>query len=75
MYHLEDFIVKEAFRGQGIGQKLFNHFLAVAKAAKCQMVIWQVLDWNEPAINFYKKYNTVFDPEWWDGKIYFERIE
>ncbi len=71
MYHLEDFIVKERFRGQGIGKRLFDHFLDEAENANCSMVIWQVLDWNEPAINFYKKYNTVFDPEWWDGKIYF----
>lgn len=72
MMYLEDFIVKESMRGHGIGALLFDAFLAEAKRQACTMVKWQVLKWNEPAIHFYKKYSTVFDDEWYDGKIYFQ---
>jgi GNAT superfamily N-acetyltransferase len=71
MLYLEDFIVKESMRGNGIGAKLFDAFLKEAKQQGCSMVKWQVLQWNEPAINFYKKYDVVLDDEWVDGKIYF----
>ena len=71
MMYLEDFIVKESRRGHGIGARLFNAFLEEAKSQDCTMVKWQVLRWNEPAINFYKKYDVVLDDEWVDGKIYF----
>ncbi|HEX5113153.1 MAG TPA: GNAT family N-acetyltransferase [Saprospiraceae bacterium] len=71
MMYLEDFIVKESMRGHGIGAKLFEVFLEEAKRQECTMVKWQVLDWNEPAINFYKKYDVVFDNEWVDCKMYF----
>ena len=71
MMYLEDFIVKESMRGHGIGGKLFDAFLEEAKRQGCTMVKWQVLRWNEPAINFYKKYDVVLDDEWVDGKIYF----
>ena len=70
MLYLEDFIVKEAERGAGIGAKLFDAFMEEAKRQDVALVKWQVLDWNEPAINFYKKYNAVFDQEWFDCKIY-----
>lgn len=72
MMYLEDFIVKESMRGHGIGAKLFDAFLEEAKRQGCTMVKWQVLRWNEPAINFYKKYDVVLDDEWVNGKIYFE---
>lgn len=71
MMYLEDFIVKEAMRGHGIGQLLFDAFLEESKLQKVALVKWQVLRWNEPAINFYKKYDVVLDDEWVDGKIYF----
>lgn len=71
MMYLEDFIVKESMRGHGIGAKLFDAFLEESKRQECTMVKWQVLRWNEPAINFYKKYDVVLDDEWVDGKIYF----
>ena len=71
MMYLEDFIVKESKRGHGIGAKLFEAFLEEAKLQECTMVKWQVLDWNEPAIHFYKKYDVVFDNEWVDCKMYF----
>ncbi len=62
--YLEDIVVKESFRGHKIGKLLFDATYAYAKANKYQSLYWQVLEWNEPAINFYKKYNTVFDGEW-----------
>ncbi|WP_462247556.1 N-acetyltransferase family protein [Ekhidna sp.] len=62
--YLEDLIVTESKRGSGTGKLLFDEMLAIAKANHCTGMMWQVLDWNEPAINFYKKYNTNFDGEW-----------
>ncbi|HEU4632877.1 MAG TPA: GNAT family N-acetyltransferase [Flavisolibacter sp.] len=62
--YLEDIIVTEEMRGKGLGQRLFNVLVEEAKAKKLHGISWQVLEWNEPAINFYKKYNASFDPEW-----------
>src|SRR5688572_23580729 len=72
MLYLEDFVVKESVRGSGIGARLFDAFIEEAKRQKVALVKWQVLKWNEPALNFYKKYDAVLDDEWYDGKIYFE---
>jgi len=71
MMYLEDFIVKESMRGQGIGVKLFDAFLEESSKKGVALVKWQVLRWNEPAINFYEKYHAELDDEWIDGKIYF----
>lgn len=71
MLYLEDFIVKESERGAGIGAMLFNAFLDEARRAEVALVKWQVLAWNEPGIRFYKKYDTEFDEEWVDCKIFF----
>lgn len=71
MLYLEDFVVKENVRGHGVGKLLFDALIAEAKRLDCVMMKWQVLDWNIPAIRFYEKYDTVFDKEWWNGKIYF----
>jgi ribosomal protein S18 acetylase RimI-like enzyme len=62
--YLEDIIVTEQARGKGIGAMLMDSLIAEAKQKKFNGITWQVLDWNEPAINFYKKYNAKFDPEW-----------
>ena len=64
MLYLEDFVVTEQYRQFGIGQMLFDTFLQVARDKKCVLTKWQVLDWNEPAIQFYKKLNAKFDAEW-----------
>ena len=62
--YLEDLIVTEKMRGKGLGKLLFERLIIEAKEKKFSGVVWQVLDWNEPAINFYKKYNARFDGGW-----------
>src|SRR4249919_2757849 len=62
--YLEDILVTEQSRGKGIGKLLFDRLIEEAKEKKFNGIVWQVLDWNEPAINFYKKYNAKFDGEW-----------
>jgi GNAT superfamily N-acetyltransferase len=62
--YLEDLLVTEAMRGKSLGRLLFDRLIEEAKEKKFKGIVWQVLDWNEPAINFYKKYNANFDPEW-----------
>ncbi len=63
--YLEDLLVTEKYRGQGIGKLLFNQLIEEAKVKNYNGIAWQVLDWNEPAINFYKKIGAVkFDGEW-----------
>ena len=69
--YLEDFLVTESMRGNGIGKILFERVLEEAKEKGYSGVVWQVLDWNEPAINFYKKYNATLDPEWINGVLDF----
>jgi GNAT superfamily N-acetyltransferase len=70
--YLEDFYVIESERQHGIGQLLFNHVLLIAKERKVQRMDWQVLEWNEPAIRFYEKQNALLDPEWLNGRMFFE---
>ena len=63
--YLEDILVNEPFRGKGIGKLLFDRLIEEAKEKKLSGMVWQVLEWNEPAINFYKKYEGIsFDNEW-----------
>jgi GNAT superfamily N-acetyltransferase len=65
--YLEDFIVTENMRGQGIGKLLFDRVVQETKEKGFSRMVWQVLEWNEPAINFYKKYKANLDPEWING--------
>ncbi len=67
--YLEDILVTESLRGQGIGQKLFDRLLIEAKTLGFKRMTWQVLDWNEPAINFYKRQGARLDPEWLNATI------
>jgi len=62
--YLEDILVTNAMRGKRLGSLLFDRLIEEAKEKKLSRIIWQVLEWNEPAINFYKKYNASFDGEW-----------
>lgn len=72
---LEDLIVTESYRRYGLGSKLFEEVLRVAKEKKVRRMEWQVLEWNEPAINFYRKYNALLDPEWINGKLTYEQLQ
>lgn len=62
--YLEDIIVTEAERGKGAGKILFDRTMQHALDEGCSGMMWQVLEWNEPAINFYKKYGAKLDDEW-----------
>lgn len=70
--YLEDFLVSEKMRGKGIGKLLFDKLLEEAREKQYSGMAWQVLDWNEPAINFYKKYDQVsIDKGWLNCMINF----
>ena len=71
--YLDDLFVTEEHRGKGIGKKLFDQIITEAKRINAKQLHWQVLDWNTPAIEFYKKYGATIDAEWLDCKILFER--
>ncbi len=62
--YLEDLIVTEPYKNKGIGKALLNKTIEIAKHTNCSGMLWQVLDWNTSAIEFYKKYNATFDNEW-----------
>ena len=68
--YLEDILITNEMRGKGIGKLLFDRLIDEAREKKFNRIIWQVLDWNEPAINFYKKYNADFDASWVNCSIY-----
>ena len=62
--YLEDLIVTQAHRGKGAGEMLLQAVMAEGQAKQCSGMMWQVLDWNEPAIEFYRKMGASFDGEW-----------
>lgn len=69
--YLEDLYVQEDFRKAGIGQQLFDHIVSVAKNEKVRRMDWQVLNWNEPALAFYRKNKAILDDEWINGRLFF----
>lgn len=73
--YLEDIIVTESARGNGIGKKLFDRTLQHALDEQCSGMMWQVLDWNEPAISFYKKYGSAISNEWLNCTLEKDQIE
>ena len=62
--YLEDFIITESYRGRGIGKLLFDSVILEAQENNYNGMSWQVLDWNEPALNFYNKYNAQTESGW-----------
>lgn len=73
--YLEDLIVTEAARGNGIGALLMNGLINEAKERHLNGITWQVLNWNEPALNFYRKFNARLDDEWVNGILEVEGME
>jgi GNAT superfamily N-acetyltransferase len=61
---LEDLYVRPAFRSRGIGRALFRHVAAEAVERNCGRLEWSVLDWNEPAIAFYRRLGAVPMSDW-----------
>jgi ribosomal protein S18 acetylase RimI-like enzyme len=62
--YMEDIVVTESYRDNGIGKALFDGTVKIAKEMECTGMNWQVLDWNTSAVNFYRKYGTSYDDEW-----------
>ncbi len=71
--YLEDFYVKESERKRGIGKLLFNEVVRLAKESGVQRMDWQVLEWNQLALDFYKSQNALLDPEWVNGRLFFQQ--
>jgi len=72
--YLEDLIVTEEWRGKGIGKILFDKMIEEARELGLNGMTWQVLDWNEPAIKFYEKYNSAIGTGWLNGSLSKEQI-
>ena len=62
--YLEDIVITESIRGNGLGKTLFDAVVQAARESNCTGMMWQVLDWNTSAVGFYRKYGTRFDDEW-----------
>jgi GNAT superfamily N-acetyltransferase len=69
LLYLEDLIVTETARGQAIGKALFEATIEAARTHGAVGMVWQVLEWNEPSIKFYKKYGAEFSTEWIECKL------
>lgn len=72
---LEDLIVTQTQRRNGIGTLLFEKIIELAKEMNVRRLEWQVLEWNKPALDFYKKYNANFDAEWLNGKLVYSQLQ
>lgn len=69
--YLEDFYVREKHRKCGAGGMLFDKVVKIAKEQEVKRMDWQVLEWNELALGFYKKRNAILDSEWINGRLFF----
>jgi GNAT superfamily N-acetyltransferase len=72
--YLEDIIVTESERGNGAGKLLFEKVMAKSLEEDCSGMMWQVLDWNEPAIHFYKKYGAFMEAGWLNAHLQEQEI-
>jgi GNAT superfamily N-acetyltransferase len=73
--YLEDIIVTEKRRGKGLGKLLFERTMKFALEQGCSGMMWQVLNWNKPAIDFYRKYHARLDDEWLNGHLEAKQME
>ncbi|MCF8298362.1 MAG: GNAT family N-acetyltransferase [Saprospiraceae bacterium] len=73
--YLDDLYVKESYRGNKIGSRLLEKIFEVAKEENCKRVRWQVLNWNAPALEMYKKLNATIDDEWINCDFDFQGIK
>lgn len=73
--HLEDLVVSTEYRRKGIGKLLFDALMNLSREQKVKRMEWQVLEWNEPAIEFYKQYETNFDGKWINCKLTYEQLQ
>ncbi len=70
--YLEDLFVIEEARGKKVGSQLFDAVVQVAKERSVARMDWQILDWNTPAIEFYKRKKATIDTDWLNGRLFFE---
>jgi len=73
--YLEDFVIKKEYRRYGVGSKLFEETVKICKKLNLNGMIWQVLDWNSLAIDFYKKFDADISKDWLNGKLTKIQIE
>jgi GNAT superfamily N-acetyltransferase len=70
--YLEDFYVQENERKKGYGQALFDQVVQIAQQMGVKRMDWQVLEWNHTALNFYRRNHALLDPEWINGRLFFD---
>ncbi len=73
--YLDDIIVTEKHRNKGIGMQLMKAVINLAQQENVRKLEWQVLKWNTPAIEFYKKFKTIFDDEWLNCKLVYQQLQ
>ncbi|AHM61670.1 N-acetyltransferase GCN5 [Flammeovirgaceae bacterium 311] len=73
--YLEDLVVTESQRRFGVGRLLFRELIKIAREKDVRRLSWQVLEWNEPAIQFYKGIGAQLDPEWINGRLTYEQLK
>ncbi len=62
--YLEDLFVVPHWRGRGVGRRLLTHLAGIAVERNCGRMEWSVLDWNEPAVGFYRRLGATVMPDW-----------
>ena len=75
MLWLDDFVIKEEYRRKGLGKLLFDAVVVESKNREVNLMKWQVLEWNDPAIKFYEKYGATIERNWFNGKLLKDQIE
>ncbi len=73
--YLDDIVVTQPHRRRGIGKLLMDEMIRIAAREGAMKLEWQVLDWNTPAIEFYKKYQSELDGEWINCKLTHEQLQ